>query len=262
MNQQTITRPFTLLGAGIHSGKQTTLHFSAAPIDAGIYFLKEGKKIPALAANVVDTRRGTSLAGIAVVEHLLSAISGLGIDNLEIKIEGEEIPIMDGSALPFVEGLQGAGLAEQAAPRKYYEIDRPVKISVGEAWLEALPYHGLKINFMVNFSGVGPQKLTCELEKIDYRKEIAPARTFGYLEEYEQLKARGLAIGASLDNALVIGKDGYVNQPRFSDEVVRHKVLDLIGDLRLAGRPLWAEINAFRSGHSLNVELVRRIINP
>lgn len=261
MKQKTINKAFSLSGIGLHSGKDVSLLFSPAPPNAGIYFIKEGGEIPALVSFVKETRRGTSLGSIAVVEHLLSAVYGMGIDNLQVEIKGEELPVLDGSALPYVEALELAAIVEQKAPKDSLLLASPIKIVGDETSLEALPYHGFKINFVVNFPGFGEQQFTFDSQKVPFKKEIAPARTFGYIEEYELLKEQGLAHGASFENALVLGRDGYINTPRFPDEIVRHKILDLIGDIALLGRPLQAEINAIKSGHKLNVELIRRLLN-
>lgn len=258
--QTTIRQPFPLSGVGLHSGQETKLILKPARPNSGIYFVKEGKKIPVSISNVKDARRGTSLDGVAVVEHLLSALYGLGIDNLEIEIAGDELPVLDGSALPYVEAIEKAGIVEQKELKKILLVESAIKIIEGAASLEVLPYRGFKINFMVDFEGVGEQRFSFDAGKQSYKEEIAPARTFGYLKEYEHLKTEGLARGASPENALVIGKEGYLNQPRFPDEMVRHKILDLIGDLALLKRPLKAEIKAIKSGHKLNVELARRIL--
>jgi UDP-3-O-acyl N-acetylglucosamine deacetylase len=261
MNQRTIKKPFKLSGVGIHSGKESFLVVSPAPVDSGITFLlKNGKKIPALVEHVKETHRGTTLGGIAVVEHLLSAVAGLQIDNIEIKINGDELPVLDGSALPYAKALKKAGIAEQSVPRNYLTLASPVKVSDGEASVEALPHRGFKVHFMVNFPGVGEQARSFDLQQGDFENEIAPARTFGYIEEYELLKEQGLGRGAGFENALVLGKDGYINTPRFPDEPVRHKILDLLGDFVLLGQPLQAEIKAHKSGHNLNIELIRRIL--
>jgi UDP-3-O-acyl N-acetylglucosamine deacetylase len=235
------------------------LAFSPAPAKSGVVFIKEGAAVPALLENVKDTRRGTSLHGIAVTEHLLAALFALGIDNICVEVRGEELPALDGSALPYVEALAQAGITEQAAEKEYIALQQPIHLTTQEASLTALPHDGFKVDFMVNFPGVGEQRFSFDLEKGDFKKEVAPARTFGYIEEYELLKERGLGQGASFENALVLGKDGYVNPPRFEDEPVRHKALDLIGDLALLGKMLRAEVRASRSGHELNIELCRRI---
>jgi len=260
MNQITISQAFSLDGIGLHSGKQVKLKINPASPDSGIYFLRDGKKIPATINYLKETRRGTSLDGIAVVEHFLSAAYGLGIDNLEVEIMGPELPAMDGSSLPYVEALEKAGFKEQNQVKPFIEIKSPIKVVDGDSSLEVIPSSGFKVNFMVDFAGAGVQSFTFDAGRQSYKKEIAPARTFGYLDEYELLKEKGLALGASLENALVLGKDGYVNQPRFPDEVVRHKILDLIGDLALLSRPLHADFYAVKSGHKLNAELVRRLL--
>jgi UDP-3-O-acyl N-acetylglucosamine deacetylase len=260
MKQKTIGKTFCLSGIGLHSGIDSSLFFSPAPANAGIVFVKNGKEIPAHISKVKETRRGTFLEGVSVVEHLLSAAYGLGIDNLRIEIKGEEPPALDGSALPYVEALLAAGIIEQLEIKKYLFIEQPIKLIEKESSLEALPYQGFKINFMVDFPGIGRQRYVFDKKKTSFEKEIAPARTFGYIDEYEMLKEQGLARGASFENSLVIGKDGYINNPRFQDELVRHKILDLIGDLALLGRPLQAEIIAVKSGHELNIELVRRLL--
>jgi UDP-3-O-acyl N-acetylglucosamine deacetylase len=259
MKQTTIARTITLEGIGLHSGTACHLTFTPAPQNSGIVFIKDGQRIPALAENVVDTRRGTSLPGIAVTEHLLSAIYGAGIDNLEIVVEGDEIPAGDGSALPFLEALEQAGKVMLPAERKTLAVAARVKVSDGESSLEALPFDGLKIDFMVNFAGIGEEKFSFLLDPAAYKQQIAPARTFGYLDEVEALHRAGLALGASEKNALILGKQGFINPPRFPDEPVRHKILDLLGDLLLLGAPLSAAIVARKSGHKLNVMLAAQI---
>jgi UDP-3-O-acyl N-acetylglucosamine deacetylase len=251
-------------GTGLHSGQPVTVTIKPAAPGSGIVFIHDGKRIPATIDHLKETRRGTTLEanncwqGLAVVEHFLSAAYGIGVYDLEVEVEGGELPALDGSALPWVEVLEK--LEHKAQNTEHRTLKMPIKIAEGVASLEALPYNGFKVNFMVDFEGIGRQEFSFDAEKQSYKEEIAPARTFGYFEEYELLKARGLALGASLENALVLNKNGYVNQPRFPDEVVRHKILDLIGDLALLGRPLHAEIKAVRSGHKLNAELVRRIL--
>ena len=261
MKQKTISKSFRLSGIGLHSGKDSSLFFSPAPPNTGVYFIKEERKVPALVKYVKETKRGTSLDGIAVVEHLLSAVYGLGIDNLQIDLKGDELPVLDGSALPYAQALISAGWLEQNELKNSLVLDRPIKVIEGEASLEVLPYRGFKVDFVVDFPGAGEQRYAFDSQKGDFMKEVAPARTFGYIEEYEVLKEQGLALGASFETALVLGKDGYINTPRFPDEVVRHKILDLIGDLALLGRPLLLEVKANRSGHKLNIELTRRLLN-
>jgi UDP-3-O-[3-hydroxymyristoyl] N-acetylglucosamine deacetylase len=260
MRQKTIRHAFTLSGVGLHSGSDSSLTFSPAPANTGIVFIKDNKTIKASVDSVCASRRGTSLNGVAVVEHLLAAISSLGIDNLQIEITGEEVPVMDGSALPYAEALGSAGLKDLSEEKKVWLLKQSLRVSDGEAYLAVAPSAGFKIDFMIDFPIVGEQHFFFDPQKSSFIKEIAPARTFGYLEEYELLKEQGLALGASFENALILSKDGYVNAPRFTDEMVRHKILDLMGDLSLLGQSLQAEIKAYKSGHKLNLELVRQIL--
>lgn len=252
--------PSRVSGTGLHSGRPVSVIIRPAAAGSGIVFVQRGKKIPATIEHLKETNRGTTLEGIAVVEHFLAAAYGIGAYDLEVKVDGDELPALDGSALPWVEILEK--VVGHRSNVEGLRIKEPIKVIDNQSSIEALPFDGFKVDFMVNFEGLGEQKLVFDAQKQDFKKEIAPARTFGYLEEYEGLKAKGLALGASYENALVLDKNGYVNQPRFPDEVVRHKILDLIGDLALLGRPLQAEIRAVRSGHKLNTELVRRILEP
>lgn len=248
-------------GVGLHTGQPVKLTIKPAPDKAGIVFFRDGQAVPAKIDQLRSTDRGTCLNGLATVEHFLAAAYGLGVYDLLVDVEGEELPALDGSAIPFAEVLLKAGLAKALKSAVFLEIDRPIIVEEERAFIKAAPYHGFKVNFVINFKGIGEQSFSIELTKDSFLREIAPARTFGYLEEHEMLKKRGLALGASAENALILGKTGYVNQPRFKDEPVRHKILDLIGDLALLGCPLHAEITAFASGHKLNTELVRRILN-
>ncbi|MFA6548726.1 MAG: UDP-3-O-acyl-N-acetylglucosamine deacetylase [Candidatus Margulisiibacteriota bacterium] len=260
MKQKTIARSFSLSGIGLHSGKPTSIKVNTAPENHGIVFIQEGKKVPARIESVRETRRGTFLEGIAVTEHFLAAASGLGIDNLMVEVKGEELPALDGSALPYVEALAQAGRLEQNAEKHFISLAETIELHAGDASLSVSPGDGLEIKFMVEFPVIGVQRMTFSLSDAAFKREIAPARTLGFMEEYEKLKKQGLALGASLENALVIGQDGYLNAPRFPDEVVRHKILDLLGDLALLGRPLKASITAVKSGHQLNIALVRRLL--
>lgn len=261
MKQRSIKKAFRLSGIGIHSGRKCAMCASPASPNTGIVFIDDkGSRTPASLKQVKETQRGTTLGGIAVVEHFLAACYALGIDNLEIRVEGAELPALDGSAQPYAEALLKAGIIELNALRNPLILARPIRITEGEASLKARPFHGFRVNFMVDFPGIGIQEASFDLQKGDFIKEIAPARTFGYIEEYELLKENELARGANLENALVLGKDGYINSPRFPDEPARHKILDLLGDLCLLGKPLQADIQAHKSGHKLNVDLVGRIL--
>ncbi|MFA6170059.1 MAG: UDP-3-O-acyl-N-acetylglucosamine deacetylase [Candidatus Margulisiibacteriota bacterium] len=258
--QKTITRPFSLEGIGLHSGTPSKITVKRGAAGTGVTFAKNGRLIKADVNNVEQTERGTVLGGIAVVEHFLAAAAGLGIDNLLVEIEGKELPALDGSALPYVKAFEAAGTVEQAAPKNYQLIERPFLVVDGDSRLEALPFHGFKIDFVIIFKGLGEQKCSFVLDRRSFIESIAPARTFGYISELDYLQAKGLGKGASTDNALVLNESGYVNPPRFADEPVRHKILDLIGDLALLGRPLKGYFKAYKSGHKLNAQLVRAIL--
>lgn len=255
--QNTLAASFQLSGVGIHSGLETTITCRPAQENTGIVFEKGRKRIPASIKSLSATKRGTSLGGVLVVEHLLSAFYALGVDNVLVQVMGDEIPVMDGSAQPFVTAILAVKMVEQSALKHPVVLSTSIKLEEKDARLEVRPYPGFMVDFMVDFPAVGEQKLTFDLQKGEYSSEIAPARTFGYIEEGEALKQQGLGRGASLENALVLNQNGYVNLPRFKDELVRHKILDLIGDLALLGRPLKAKIKAVKSGHTMNVELVR-----
>jgi len=254
--QKTIGNPFSLSGIGIHSGEFCIAAFRPAEADGGIYFIYQNKKIPALVNNVASTDRGTSLSEIHVVEHVLAAAYGLGIDNLEIELSRPEPPVLDGSALPYVSALKNSGIIEQNREKAFLQIKDQIEIKDGSSSIKIAPFNGFKVHFMIDFPYIGKQTFVFS---DNFEAEVAPARTFGLIEELETLKSRGLAKGASLENALAIGKGGDVNAPRFKDEPVRHKILDLIGDLSLIGRPIKGEIFAVKSGHKLNIELARRL---
>ncbi|MFH2034731.1 MAG: UDP-3-O-acyl-N-acetylglucosamine deacetylase [Candidatus Margulisiibacteriota bacterium] len=260
MKQTTLKQECTFSGIGLHSGHNATIAVLPAPEDHGIVFYKEDRIIPARVEEVVDTRRGTTLGGIIQVEHLLAAINGLKIDNLMIKVVGDEIPVLDGSALEFVKTFTSIGMAEQNKEKNFLELRQTVHFEEDGKSISAAPFDGFRVDFMVNFSIIGPESFEFKGTTEEFIKEIAPARTFGYQKELEALQRQGLAKGASLENALAIGEKGFLNQPRFPDEPVRHKVLDIIGDLALLGKPLKAKITAKKTGHTANIELVRRIL--
>lgn len=252
---RTIANKICLSGISLHHGLQSKITFLPSN-ELGIVFLFKGKRIPALAEYATDTTRGTSLGEVHVVEHVLSAIKGLGIDCILIELSANEPPAMDGSALPFVEALQLAKIKHLDFEKPNLAIERPIEISDNNSSLLVLPYNGFKVNFMVNFSIIGAQEFEYES---GYVEQIAPARTFGYKEELDALKAAGRAFGASLETALGIDSKGYMNKPRFDNEPVRHKILDLIGDFALIGCDIKAHIIANKSGHKLNVEMARKI---
>lgn len=263
MRQKTIKRAASCTGIGIHTGEISSLEFRPAEEGAGIYFLHNGKKIGALAENIVSTNRGSVLASISTVEHALAAVSGLGIDNVEIYLDGPEPPALDGSAKGFAELLQNAGIVEQNAESNMILVPAPIKVNSGDSFVEIVPDDHLSIEAFIDYSHTIAGTMTANYdERTDvFEREVAPARTFGLLEEVEALKDAGLAKGASIDNAIAITKTGYSSPLRFDNELARHKIVDIIGDMALAGKRIRGKILSHKGGHKLNVELVRRITN-
>jgi len=257
-----------LSGVGLHSGAGASVRLLPAPAGTGLVFRRrsDGQEIPALAANVGDTSRCTrlKLGGFEVqtVEHVLSAMSGLGIDDAVIEIGGPEVPAADGSAGPFAALILAAGKREQAALVQPLRLTRPVFVSENGSTLAALPSDHFSASVVLDYpkhSYLGTLAAIFDGMAGDYAAQIAPARTFGFLSEIEALRARGLGLGASYDNALVLGETQYEMPLRFPNEPARHKLLDLIGDLALAGRPVCAEILAVKPGHTLNVRLAQML---
>lgn len=256
--QFTLQEAVCLEGIGVHSGQHSRVTVEPAEEETGILFEVNGECIPALAEYVVNTDRCTTLGlnGVRVmtVEHLLSALAGLGVDNARVKVEGVEVPVLDGSARPWAERFRKAGLREQGAPRHRVPLTRPVSIMTGDRGIWAIPHPERLLVTIVHYEHpmVGTQVAWFDLDKLDYLEEVAPARTFGFWEEVEALLARGKALGGSIDNAVVIFRDHYSSPLRFPDEVVRHKVLDFIGDLSLVGAQVEAMIVAVKPSHALN----------
>jgi len=271
MRQRTISSDAKISGRGLHTGNETNMVFKPAPADSGIVFVRvelPGKPaVPALIDNVVSVERGTtlSLSGVEVhtVEHVLSAIAALGIDNLTIEIDSNAPPSGDGSVLPFVKILEAAGLTNQEAKKKSFKIEKPFYYSEDEINFLVLPNDELKVSFHIDYrsSIVGSQFASVVINPENFKSELAPARTFCFLEDVDKLKEVGLIKGGSLENAVVIGKDGIINQEplRYHNEFVRHKIVDLVGDLSLLGVSLTAHVIASKSGHPSNVELVKRL---
>ncbi|MDR7532421.1 MAG: UDP-3-O-acyl-N-acetylglucosamine deacetylase [Armatimonadota bacterium] len=266
--QRTIARPVTVTGTGLHTGEPVTARLLPAPEHHGVTFRRAdvpgASVIPACLGEVVATDRGVVLGRrvpVATVEHLLSAARGLGIDNLAVEVEGEELPCGDGSAQIFVDALGRAGTVAQAAARSPIALTAPVWVGGGASVIVALPAPRLQVTYIATANGVAlaPQMAEFDADRDDYATTIAPARTWGLLAEAEQLRARGLARGASLATTLVIGVEGFINEPRFPNEMARHKILDALGDLSLLGRPLHAQILAVRAGHGLHIALARAI---
>lgn len=264
---RTLARPVTIRGVGIHTGAEATVTLAPAERPgAGVVFVVGEQEIPARASNVADTARCTVLGGpggasVATVEHLLSALSGMGVTDCRVAVEGPEIPIGDGSAALWIEALAGAGIAplgEQIAP---LTLQEPIVLAgANGAFIAAFPAESLRMTVAVSFAHalVGTQVARFDPARgQSYAAEIAPARTFGFIEEVEALRAAGLARGGTLENAVVVYPDRYSVPLRFPDELARHKLLDLIGDLALAGRPLVADVVAVRPSHRLNTDFAR-----
>lgn len=270
--QCTIAGPTTIRGIGLHSGKTITMTMRPAEAGTGIVFHRsEGERtvsIEALSANVVDTRLATVLgkSGLTVstVEHLLAALCALGIDNLHIDIDGPEVPVMDGSASEFVEEIQRVGIRSLQRSRKFLAIRKPITVIDGEKRVSVIPSRFFRITSEIAFDhpAIGFQQRSVKVTKEFFRRELAPARTFGFLKEVEYLKANGLARGGSLENAVVIGDEGILNPEglRFHDEFVRHKILDSIGDFSLAGYPVLGHFKTFKSGHDINHRMIEQIL--
>lgn len=274
IKQRTLKNLIRATGVGLHSGEKVLLTLRPAPPDSGIIFrridLNPPVEIRAHAQNVGDTRLSTTLVNgdvkVATVEHLLSALAGLGIDNAYIDVSAAEVPIMDGSASPFVFLIQSAGIEEQNAPKKYLRIKRAVQIQEGDKWARLEPFNGFKINLRIDFNHP-VFKRTNQVVEMDFAdtsfiKEISRARTFGFKHEIELLRENKLALGGSLDNAIVVDDYRILNEDglRYEDEFVRHKVLDAIGDIYLLGYPLLGTFSGYKSGHALNNQLLRALL--
>ncbi|RJQ50350.1 MAG: UDP-3-O-acyl-N-acetylglucosamine deacetylase [Nitrospiraceae bacterium] len=270
--QNTLKKEITISGQGLHTGNNINMQINPAPRDTGIVFIRTDKGniyVKAGINSVVDTTFATTLASegvkIGTVEHLLAAFSGLNIDNAYVEIDGPEVPIMDGSALPFVKKIVEAGIAKQAKPISFIRILEPIVVSEGQSQIAVTPYEGTRITYRLFYThpAFGEQKLAVDITSMKFIKELAPARTFGFLRDVEMLRSRGLAKGGSLDNAIVLGEKEVINgnQLRFKDEFVRHKILDAVGDIALIGFPLYGHIIANKSGHTLHVKLLRKILS-
>jgi len=272
MNQQTLKAPCLIYGKGIHSGKSTACSLLPAPVGTGILFRlnRDGRQvdIPAHSDYVVQTSLNTGVGRdgmvLGTIEHALAALAGMQVDNAIILTHSEEIPIMDGSALAFVEKIEEVGLLEQAAPRKVLKILKSVRVADGDKKAELQPAAKLSFSFELDYPvpDLGQQSLKLEITPESFVKEIAPARTFGFQEDLEYLQKRGQALGAGLDNAVGLNQAGEVLNPegmRFPDELVRHKILDAIGDLSLVGYPIQGAFVGVKSGHTMNQMLVHAL---
>ncbi|OUS02991.1 UDP-3-O-[3-hydroxymyristoyl] N-acetylglucosamine deacetylase [Gammaproteobacteria bacterium 54_18_T64] len=274
IRQRTLNNTIRATGVGLHTGEKVYLTLKPAAIDSGIVFrrtdLDPVVEIEAKAVNVGDTTLSTSLVNgdvrVSTVEHLLSAMAGLGIDNAIIDVTAPEVPIMDGSAGPFVFLIQSAGIIEQDAPKKFIRIKKLVEVSQDDKTASFKPFDGFKVTFTIHFDHPAfkdrNKEVTVDFSSTSFVKEVSRARTFGFMHEFEYLRSQGLARGASMDNAIAVDDDQVLNEDglRYEDEFVKHKVLDAIGDLYLLGNSLIGEFNAFKSGHALNNMLLRELL--
>ena len=273
LHQRTLNKPISAAGVGLHTGQRVEMTLRPASEDIGIRFrrldIHPAQEIQANAHNVTDTKLGTTItqndASIMTVEHLLAAFSGLGIDNAYVDIHGPEVPIMDGSAASFILLVELAGIKEQKAPKKFLRIKKHVRVEDNGKFAEFKPYNGYRLSFQIEFEHPMIQnkltEFTFDFSTLNFLDQISRARTFGFLKEIETLRANNLALGGSLDNAIVLDDYRILNQDglRFDDELVRHKILDAIGDLYLMGHILVGEFNGFKSGHELNNKLIRKL---
>ncbi|MEY3202071.1 MAG: UDP-3-O-[3-hydroxymyristoyl] N-acetylglucosamine deacetylase [Pseudomonadota bacterium] len=274
LRQRTLKSLIRATGVGLHSGAKVTMTLRPAAPDTGIVFrridLDPPIDIKADPYSVVDTRLCSGLQNgdvkVSTVEHLMSALSGLGIDNIYVDVDAAELPIMDGSAGPFVFLLQSAGIEEQPAPKRFIRVKKPIEVKEGDKWARLEPYEGFRLSFSIIFNHPAVDRtgtsVTVDFAQTSYIQQISRARTFGFMQDVEAMRAHGLALGGSLENAIVMDEYRVLNADglRYADEFVKHKVLDAIGDLYLVGHPLLASFNAHKSGHALNNELLRALL--
>lgn len=274
MQQRTIKNVIRATGVGLHSGEKVYLTLRPAPVDNGILFRRVDAnpivEIPANADLVAETTLCTGLAQdgtkVQTVEHLMSALSGLGIDNVFVDLSAAEVPIMDGSAGPFVFLLQSAGIVEQAAPKRFIRIKRPVEVREGDKIARFEPYDGFRLGFTIEFDHpmipAAQSRAEVDFSTEAYIREVSRARTFGFMRDLEYMRERNLGLGGSMDNAIVLDEFRILNDDglRYADEFVRHKILDAIGDLYLVGHPILGAYEGFKSGHALNNKLARALL--
>jgi UDP-3-O-[3-hydroxymyristoyl] N-acetylglucosamine deacetylase len=268
--QRTLRRSISCTGIGLHSGNKVTLSLKPAPSDFGIRFRRTdlgGLEIPATLQHLAGIHYATGLSRDAgtvdTVEHLLAALVSLGIDNVVVELNHHEVPIMDGSAAPFVYLINEAGVKRLASPRRYLKVLRPISLSRGDKRIALYPSEHFKVTYSIAFEHplLRHQSRTMRINEESFVEEIAPARTFGFLKEVEMLRQQGLALGGSLENAVVIGDTGVLNNAlRFDDEFVRHKMLDVIGDLALVGHPIIGHLVAHRGGHALHTAFAAKVL--
>ncbi len=274
IRQRTLKNVIRATGVGLHTGEKVYLTLRPAPVDSGIVFrrtdLDPVVEVPAKPEYVGDTRMSTTIekdgVRISTVEHLMSAFAGIGIDNAIVDLTAPEVPIMDGSAGPFVFLLQSAGIEEQTRPKQFIRVKKKVELADGDKWVRFEPFNGFKVSFTIDFNHpifqASTQVASVDFSTTSFVKEVSRARTFGFLQDLENLREAGLARGGSLDNAIVMDQFHILNEDglRYEDEFVKHKVLDAIGDLYLLGHPLIGAFSAHKSGHALNNRLLRTIV--
>jgi len=274
VKQRTLKNTIRATGVGVHTGQKVYLTLRPAPVNTGIVFVRAdldpAVEIPARSEFIGDATLCTCLAKgdvrIATVEHLLSALAGLGIDNLYVEVSAPELPIMDGSAGPFVFLIQSAGIIEQNAPKRFLRIKKKVKFKHDDKWVLLEPYNGFQVDFEIKFdhpviSG-DSQHVSVDFSSTSYVKEVSRARTFGFLSDYEYTRKHNLALGTSLDNAIILDEYKILNQDglRYKDEFVKHKILDVIGDLYLMGYPIIGRFKGYKSGHMMNSQLLAKLM--
>ena len=269
--QNTIKSDIFITGLGLHCGSEINMRLRPAPVDTGIIFIRTDKnnaRIKANVSSVSDTTFATTLgvngSRVGTVEHLLAALAGMDVDNAYVELDGPEVPILDGSALPFVLEIINTGITQQVKFLSVLRILEPIVVNEGAAQIAITPYEGRRITYRVCYThpAFGEQKLGIDMASMKFESELAPAKTFGFLKDVEMLRSRGLAKGGTLDNAIVLGDTGVINEHmlRFEDEFVRHKIIDAIGDMSLLGIPIYGHIIADKSGHALHVKLLRKIL--
>ena len=267
--QRTLRRPISCVGIGLHSGNKVNLSLKPAAPDYGIRFRRTDMgdlEVPATVHHLAGIQLATGLSrdqvSVETVEHLLSALVSMGIDNVIVELNSPEVPIMDGSAAPFIYLIQEAGVKKQAKSRKFLKIVRPIALSRGDKRIAIYPSDHFKVTYSVSYDHplLRHQSRTLRITEESFIEEIAPARTFTFLKDVEMLRQNGLALGGSLENAVVLGETGVLNALRFEDEFVRHKILDAVGDLALVGYPVIGHLVAHRAGHALHTEFAARIL--
>ncbi|MCW8846591.1 MAG: UDP-3-O-acyl-N-acetylglucosamine deacetylase [Gammaproteobacteria bacterium] len=275
LRQRSLKTKIRATGIGLHSGQKVYMTLRPAPVNTGIVFrrvdLASPVDLPASAELVGDTMLGTTLqkdgVKVATVEHLMSAFAGLGVDNAFVDLSAAEVPIMDGSAGPFVFLIQSAGIEEQNAPKSMIRIKQTLRVEDGDKWAQFEPHNGYQLNFAIEFDHPAfkklPQQATLDFSSAAFLREISRARTFGFMRDIEALRARNLTLGGTMDNAIVMDDYRILNEDglRYQDEFVKHKILDALGDLYLCGHALIGKFTGYKAGHALNVALVRELLS-